>query len=169
MCDEGDVYIHGSNNTDVVGSKLNCQAEGWEPPAVITTTREDEKTTEAPTTSSNEETTTEISTTTTISSEISTITNPSLTDPSLDSTDKILIGVFVPIGVLSCVGVAYLVYSHCFKASATVAPTDDTEIDLENQNDPAPSTDQKQQVDNDMDYRTGESLGPAVNVIVEKD
>ena len=145
------MYIHGSNNTDVVGSKLNCQVKGWEPPPVVTTTKEDEKTTIAPTTSPNNEITTKISITTTISSEISTITNPSLTDPPLGSTEKILIGVFVPIGVLSCVGVAYLVYSKCFKASATVVPTDDNEIDLEDQNDPA------------------EEHNPAVNVVVEKD
>ena len=165
LCDEGYEYRHGSDNTDVVGSKLNCQIKGWEPPAITTTTEKDDETTVAPTTSSNNEITTEISLTTTISSEVSTITNPGLTDPSLDSTDKILIGVFVPVGILAGVGVAYFVYSKCFKATASVAPTDDTEIDLEDQNDPNTLMEQSA---NDKDHLT-EEHDPAVNVVIEKD
>ena len=149
----------------MVGSKLNCQVEGWEPPVITTTTKVDEESTLAPTTTSNNEITTELSKTTTIRSEVSTTTNPSLTDPSLDATDKILIGVFVPVGILAGVGVAYFVYSKFFKATASVAPTDDTDIDLEDQNDPNRLMEQSA---NDKDHLT-EEHDPTVNVIIEKD
>ena len=62
-------------------------------------------------------------------------TNPHLTDPpELSSTDKILIGVFVPVGILVSTGVAFVVHSHCFK-SVSVTPVEDSDIDLENQPD----------------------------------
>ena len=60
------------------------------------------------------------------------------TTDSLSSTDKILIGVFVPVGVLASAGAAYFVYVRFFKAS-TVGPVLDTDIDLENQSEPRPS------------------------------
>lgn len=60
-------------------------------------------------------------------------TNPHVTDPALTSIDKILIGVFVPIGIIASAGAAFTVYSRCFKVS-TVAPTN-LDIELENQND----------------------------------
>ena len=61
-------------------------------------------------------------------------TNPHVTDPALTSIDKILIGVFVPIGIIASAGAAFTVYSRCFKIS-TIAPISGPEIDLENQND----------------------------------
>ena len=68
-------------------------------------------------------------------------TNPHVTDPtnSLSSTDKILIGVLVPVGAAASAGAAFIVYSRCFKVSS-VAPKEDSDIDLENQNDTRSST-----------------------------
>ena len=66
-------------------------------------------------------------------------TNPHVTDPSsLSSRDKVLIGVLVPVGVVASAGAAFIVYSRCFKVSS-IAPIEDSDVDLENQNDTLPS------------------------------
>lgn len=53
-----------------------------------------------------------------------------MTDHSLRSTDKILIGIFVPFGILFLVFVAFIIYNKCFKTRASVEPT---ATDVENQ------------------------------------
>ena len=71
-------------------------------------------------------------------------------DP-LSSTDKILIGVFVPVGVLASAGAAYFVYVRFFKASSAIAPVSDTDIDLENQSEPRPSQSESPPPNDDQD------------------
>ena len=77
-------------------------------------------------------------------------TNPNLGDP-LSSTDKILIGVFVPVGVLASAGAAYFVYVRFFKDPSTVAPTSDPDIDLENQSEPRSSQSESPPPNDDQD------------------
>ena len=77
-------------------------------------------------------------------------TNPNFGDP-LSSTDKILIGVFVPVGVLTSAGAAYFVYVRLFKSPSTVAPSSDTDIDLENQSEPRPSQSESPPPNDDQD------------------
>ena len=85
-------------------------------------------------------------------------TNPNLGDP-LSSTDKILIGVFVPVGVLASAGAAYFVYVRFFKAPSAIAPTSDTDIDLENQSEPRPSQSESPPSDDDQDSVDQEPTG----------
>ena len=53
-----------------------------------------------------------------------------MTDSSLTSIDKILVGVFVPVGVIVSTGATFMLYSYCFKG-ASVTPVEDSDIDLE--------------------------------------
>ena len=87
------------------------------------------------TTSVNDQETTTVSLTTDDASYTSTAsTNPHVTDSTLSKTEKILIGILVPIGIILIAGAAYLVYSRCLKAPS-VAPIADNDIDLESQSD----------------------------------
>ena len=86
-----------------------------------------------------------------------------MTDPSLSSTNKILIGVFVPFGILFLVFVAFIIYK-CFKTPASVKPTIDTETDVENQPErdsatvePSPQFD-KEEHESDEKIESAESI-----------
>ena len=170
LCDDNYVYEHGFNNTNIVGSELNCKYDGPTTTTTITTnafttstsimttasttTTSSECITSNPviettTTDNNQETSTALHTTndaigttskafeSTTENSLETSkspTNPNVTDPTSTSTDKILIGVFVPVGIVVGAGVAFIVYSRCFK-DVSVAPVKNSDIDLENQSD----------------------------------
>ena len=112
------------------------------------------------TTSVNDQETTTVSLTTDDASYTSTAsTNPNVTDSTLSKTDKILIGILVPIGIILIAGAAYLVYSRCLKAPS-VAPIADNEIDLESQSDATSFSSEKSGTQSENNFE--ESDGPKI-------